>query len=42
MPGENRNNKITFLNDIETTQTYFGIGFDIHKLVKIKNFILEV
>ena len=40
IPGENRNNKITFLNDIETTQTYFGIGFDIHKLVKNKKLYL--
>jgi 2-C-methyl-D-erythritol 4-phosphate cytidylyltransferase/2-C-methyl-D-erythritol 2,4-cyclodiphosphate synthase len=28
------------LNDIETTQTYFGIGFDIHKLVKNKKLYL--
>ena len=40
IPGENRNNKITFLNDIETTKTYFGIGFDIHKLVKNKKLYL--
>jgi 2-C-methyl-D-erythritol 4-phosphate cytidylyltransferase/2-C-methyl-D-erythritol 2,4-cyclodiphosphate synthase len=40
IPGENKNNKITFLNDIETTQTYFGIGFDIHKLVKNKKLYL--
>ena len=32
--GENTNNKITYLNDIETSKTYYGIGFDIHKLVK--------
>ena len=40
IPGENKNNKITFLNDIETTKTYFGIGFDIHKLVKNKKLYL--
>ena len=34
IPGENKNNKITYLNDIETSKTYFGIGFDIHKLIK--------
>ena len=36
IPGENKNSKITFLNDVETTKTYFGIGFDIHRLVKKK------
>ena len=40
IPGENTNNKITFLNDVETTKTYFGIGFDIHKLVKDKRLFL--
>ena len=40
IPGENKNNKITFLNDIENTKTYFGIGFDIHKLVKNKKLYL--
>ena len=40
IPGENNNNKITFLNDVETTKTYFGIGFDIHKLVKNKKLYL--
>ena len=40
VPGENGNYKITFLNDIETTRTYFGIGFDIHKLVKNKKLYL--
>ena len=38
--GENRNNKITYLNDIDTSKTYFGIGFDIHKLVKKKKLYL--
>ena len=40
IPGENRNNKITYLNDIDTSKTYFGIGFDIHKLVKKKKLYL--
>jgi 2-C-methyl-D-erythritol 4-phosphate cytidylyltransferase / 2-C-methyl-D-erythritol 2,4-cyclodiphosphate synthase len=34
--GENLNNKITFKDDINFTKTYFGIGFDIHKLIKNK------
>ena len=38
--GENRNNKITFLNDIETSKTYFGIGFDVHRLIKNKKLYL--
>jgi len=40
IPGENKNSKITFFNDIETIKTYFGIGFDIHKLVKNKKLYL--
>ena len=40
IPGENKNNKITYLNDIETYKTYFGIGFDIHKLIKKKKLYL--
>ena len=38
--GENRNNKITYLEDIKKTKSYFGIGFDIHKLVKGKSLYL--
>ena len=38
--GENLNNKITFKEDILNTKTYFGIGFDIHKLVKKKKLYL--
>ena len=38
--GENRNNKITYLNDIETPKTYFGIGFDLHRLVRNKKLYL--
>ena len=40
IPGENKNNKITYLNDIETFKTYSGIGFDIHKLIKNKKLYL--
>ena len=38
--GENQNTKITYLDDINVSKTYFGIGFDIHKLVKNKNLYL--
>ncbi len=38
--GENKNNKITYLNDVETYKTYYGIGFDIHKLIKNKKLYL--
>ena len=38
--GENQNNKITYLDDIESSKTYFGLGFDIHKLVKNKKLYL--
>ena len=38
--GENKNNKITYLNDINNSKTYFGIGFDIHKLTKNKKLYL--
>jgi len=38
--GENQNNKITYLNDIETSKIYFGIGFDIHRLIKNKKLYL--
>ncbi len=40
IPGENKNNKITYLDDIETSKTYFGIGFDIHRLIKNKKLYL--
>ncbi len=32
--GEYKNNKITFLEDIKLSKTFFGIGFDVHKLEK--------
>ena len=38
--GENLNNKITFKEDIKTNKTYFGIGFDIHRLIKGKKLFL--
>ena len=38
--GENKNNKITYLNDIDTSKTYFGIGFDIHQLIRNKKLFL--
>ena len=34
--GENTNNKITFKDDIKDNKIFFGIGFDIHRLVKGK------
>ena len=40
IPGENKNNKITYLSDIDTSKTYFGLGFDIHKLIKNKKLYL--
>ena len=40
IPGENNNSKITFLSDVESTKTYFGIGFDIHRLIKKKKLFL--
>jgi len=38
--GEILNEKITFKEDINNTKTYFGIGFDIHRLVKNKKLYL--
>jgi len=38
--GENKNNKITFKEDIDQTKNYFGIGFDIHRLIKDKKLYL--
>jgi 2-C-methyl-D-erythritol 4-phosphate cytidylyltransferase / 2-C-methyl-D-erythritol 2,4-cyclodiphosphate synthase len=38
--GENLNNKITFKDDINYTKTFFGIGFDIHRLIKNKKLYL--
>ena len=38
--GETLNNKITFKEDIQNAKTYFGIGFDIHRLIKDKKLYL--
>ena len=38
--GENQNNKITYLEDVRISKTYFGIGFDLHKLIKNKRLYL--
>ena len=38
--GESLNSKITYKEDIKTNKTYFGIGFDIHRLIKGKKLYL--
>ena len=38
--GENLNNKITYKEDIDRTKTYYGIGFDVHRLIKGKKLFL--
>ncbi len=38
--GENQNNKITFSYDIKNLKSYYGVGFDIHKLIKNKKLYL--
>ena len=38
--GETKNNKITYFNDVELNKVSFGIGFDIHRLVKNKKLYL--
>ena len=38
--GEILNDKITFKEDIISAKTYFGIGFDIHRLIKKKKLYL--
>ena len=38
--GEYQNHKITFLNDISSSKTFFGLGFDIHRLAKNKKLFL--
>ena len=38
--GENLNNKITFLSDVKSSKTFYGIGFDIHRLIKNKKLYL--
>ena len=38
--GENRNHKITYSNDVKKPKTFYGLGFDIHRLVKNKKLYL--
>ena len=38
--GENTNDKITYKSDLKLNKTFFGIGFDIHRLVKNKKLYL--
>ena len=38
--GENKNNKITYFDDLKINKTTFGIGFDIHRLIKNKTLYL--
>jgi len=38
--GENLNNKITFKEDIKDKKIFYGIGFDIHRLIKNKKLYL--
>ncbi len=38
--GEHLNNKITYKEDIKDDKIFFGIGFDIHRLVKNKKLYL--
>ena len=38
--GEIQNAKITYLDDIKMSKTYFGIGFDLHKLTRNKELYL--
>ena len=38
--GENLNYKVTFKEDIEINKTFYGIGFDIHRLITGKKLFL--
>ena len=38
--GENLNSKITYKEDVVQEKTFFGIGFDIHRLIKSKKLYL--
>ena len=38
--GERNNYKITYLDDIKDHHYYYGIGFDVHRLVKGRNLYL--
>ena len=38
--GENKNNKITYFDDLQISKTYYGIGFDLHRLIRNKKLYL--
>ena len=38
--GDTSNNKITYFDDIKNLKTYYGIGFDVHRLVPKRNLYL--
>ena len=38
--GENQNNKITYSDDLKVPKIFYGIGFDVHKLIKNKKLFL--
>ncbi len=38
--GENFNKKITYKEDIKETKIYYGVGFDIHRLIRGKKLFL--
>ena len=38
--GDNKNSKITYLEDVKKIKSYVGIGFDVHKLIKRKSLYL--
>ena len=38
--GENKNKKITFVEDLILNKNYIGLGFDIHRLIKGKTLYL--
>ena len=38
--GENKNGKITYFDDVKLDKTTFGVGFDIHRLIKNKKLYL--
>ena len=40
IPGENKNNKITYVDDLNDQKIFYGLGFDIHRLVRKKKLYL--
>jgi len=38
--GDKNNYKITYLNDLKDNRSYYGIGFDVHRLVKGRSLYL--